>query len=82
MDIKRNTKGSTQITFTIPRMLFDRLEAAADENDTTMHVILNQLISDYVNGMERVVLQDLDDRLTKLEEFFVLQKHSNGRYDD
>ena len=65
--MEQKAKGSKRFNIVIPTMLFDRFKAVAEEKDTSMAVILNQLISDYVNGNERIAVQDLDSRVSELE---------------
>jgi polyhydroxyalkanoate synthesis regulator phasin len=49
-------------------MLFDRFKATAEAMDTPMSVILNQLISDYVNYVDRIQIHDLEERVAALEK--------------
>jgi uncharacterized small protein (DUF1192 family) len=73
---KNRKKGTTKFNFTIPTILFDRFKAIAEEKDTPMSVILNQLISDYVNYVDRVQIHDLEERLATLENEIETVKES------
>ena len=59
---------SPKFNFIIPADLLARIRAVAEEKGVPIATIVNQLISDYVNNVDRVSLKDLDDRITALEE--------------
>jgi len=68
MSKKQSTKGTAKFNFTIPTMLLDRFKEIAEATNTPMSVILNQLISDYVNHVDRIQIHDLEERVAKLEK--------------
>jgi hypothetical protein len=46
--------------------------------DTPMSVILNQLISDYVNYVDRIQIHDLEERVAELEKEMVALKEEEA----
>jgi polyhydroxyalkanoate synthesis regulator phasin len=63
-----SAKGAVKFNLTIPTMLLDRFKEIAETTNTSMSVILNQLISDYVNHVDRIQIHDLEDRVEELEK--------------
>ena len=59
---------SPKFNFVIPADLLDRIRAIADEKGVPIATILNQLISDYVNNVDRIAIQDIEQRVTELEK--------------
>ena len=59
---------SPKFNFVIPADLLDRIRMIADEKGVPIATILNQLISDYVNNVDRIAIQDIEQRVTELEK--------------
>ena len=68
MSKKQSAKGTVKFNFTMPTMLHNRFKERAEATNTPMSVILNQLISDYVNHVDRIQIHDLEERVAKLEK--------------
>ena len=58
---------SPKFNFVIPADLLARIRAIADEKEVPIATILNQLISDYVNNIDRIAVKDLEQRVAELE---------------
>ena len=58
---------SPKFNFVIPADLLARIRAISEDRGVPIATIINQLISDYVNHIDRIALQDLEQRVMELE---------------
>jgi len=71
---RTKNRGTVKFNFTMPTMLHNRFKERAEATNTPMSVILNQLISDYVNHVDRIQIHDLEERVAKLEKEMAMIK--------
>ena len=58
---------AAKFNFVIPDDLLERIKIIAEKKEVSIASIINMLLSDYANGIDRLAMNDLEERVSTLE---------------